>query len=889
MKPKQLSPILLITGSVWLWCAISATAQEIPKKETQSQSIASLLRKSRSIRELPQISKIEIPHTSAKLLVQSPAPTNPPAQESVIQVTGVEAKPTDKGVEVILQTTGGDKLQITNRSAENNFIADIPNAQLRLPNGNAFTFSSQKPVEGITEITVTNLDANTVRVTVTGDKALPTAELFDSDEGLIFALTSAATAMQPPQQPEGEQPANQTPPEQPAAQQDKPIELVVTGEQDSYRVPNSSVGTRTDTPLRDIPQTINVVPRQVLRDRNARTVTEALETVPGVVQGNSLYANAPIPASIIRGFELAGFGGATAFRNGFRDGDFYTITPIGTVERVEVLKGPASVLFGAGEPGGIVNVVTRQPLSEPFYEVAFEAGSFGTYQPSIDLSGPLTTDGNVLYRFIAGYRGSGDFQGVGDYRLTTIAPSIAFSLGERTDLNLYYEYSGFTADPGFVTSAALPSDGRLTPRNFLTYYPDLQSASFAVHRFGYTLEHEFNDNLKLRNNVAISLNWQTEKTATGFALVDDRFLNPFGAFDATRFRNNYFGQIDLLGKFNTGSISHQILVGFDYNQFDFGTENFSDSNLPLIDIRNPVYDVPPPNYSLTNTIGADSQSFGIFLQDQITFSDNLKLLLGGRYDWITSNIATTAFPDVPTQRDSAFSPRVGLVYQPSETIALYASYTQSFSPIAFFGNLRGESFEPTRGTQYEVGVKADFLNDRLSATLAAYNLTRTNVLTPDPANPTRSIQTGEQRSQGIELDVTGEILPGWNILLGYAYTDAILTRDNTFPVGNRLPVVPDHQASLWTTYTIQEGALEGLGFGLGLFYFGTGQAGLDNSFEFGNYLRTDAALYYRTGRLNMAINFRNLFDIDVVASASSRAYVQRTEPFSVVGSIRWEF
>lgn len=198
-----------------------------------------------------------------------------------------------------------------------------------------------------------------------------------------------------------------------------------------------------------------------------------------------------------------------------------------------------------------------------------------------------------------------------------------------------------------------------------------------------------------------------------------------------------------------------------------------------------------------------------------------------------------------------------MVYQPSKDVALYASYTRSFAPLSGFDNTSTDAdviYEPSRGTQYEVGVKADFLDSRLSATIAAYHLTRTNVLTPDPDDPTRSIQTGEQRSQGIEFDVTGEILPGWNVILSYALTNAEVIKDNTFPEGNRLANVPENQASFWTTYTIQEGALEGLGFGLGLFYIGERQGNLDNSFQLGDYLRTDAALYYRRGRFRGAIN-----------------------------------
>ncbi|WP_375476967.1 TonB-dependent receptor plug domain-containing protein [uncultured Nostoc sp.] len=297
---------------------MSVTAQEIPKSQIQSKSIASLLRKSRIIREITQLNEIELPNTSARMLVQSPAPNVPPYQEKieggVIQVTGVQAKPTQKGVEVILQTTSGDKLQIINRSAENNFIADIPNAQLRLPNGDAFTFRSQKPAEGITVITVTNLDANTIRVTVAGEAGLPTVELFDSDEGLIFGLTPAATAMQPPQQPEGEQPTSETPQEKPSVQEDEPIELVVTGEQDGYRVPNASTATKTDTPLRDIPQSIQVVPQQVIRDQQATRIEDALKNVPGVTQRSGYYSSAT--NFTIRGFDAGGSG------NVLRDGLF---------------------------------------------------------------------------------------------------------------------------------------------------------------------------------------------------------------------------------------------------------------------------------------------------------------------------------------------------------------------------------------------------------------------------------------------------------------------------------------------------------------------------------------------------------------------------------------
>jgi iron complex outermembrane recepter protein len=242
----------------------------------------------------------EFPATSAQMLVQTP--TNPSVTpREVIAITGVKANPIDKGMEVILETTQGEKLQVTNRSTGNNFIADVTGGQLRLPNGDAFTFKSEKPSEGITEITVTNIDANTVRVTVVGEKALPAVELFDDNAGLVFAVASTTTAQNPTQPSPYQGEAQREGSETPTAQQDQPIELVVTGERDSYRVPNTSVGTRTDTPLRDIPQSIQVVPQEVLRDQQVNTLNEALQNVSGVIQTGANYSQ--FNSFTIRGFE----------------------------------------------------------------------------------------------------------------------------------------------------------------------------------------------------------------------------------------------------------------------------------------------------------------------------------------------------------------------------------------------------------------------------------------------------------------------------------------------------------------------------------------------------------------------------------------------------------
>ncbi len=278
-------------------------------------------------------------------------------------------------------------------------------------------------------------------------------------------------------------------------------------------------------------------------------------------------------------------------------------------------------------------------------------------------------------------------------------------------------------------------------------------------------------------------------------------------------------------------------------------------------------------------------------QDQIAITDNFKVLLGGRFDSFYQ-ISKDFFSNTEsTLSDSAFSPRLGIVYQPIPVISLYASYISSFTPAQgtfLFGGILQSTFQPERGKQYEVGIKAD-LSNKLSATLDLYDLTRTNVLVEDPNNPGFQIQTGEQNSQGIELSLTGEILPGWNIFAGYAYTDARITEDTVLEVGNRLPNTADHAFNIWTTYQIQQGSLQGLGFGLGLFYVGDRTGDLDNTYDVPSYLRTDAAIFYNRDRFRIGLNFKNLFDVEYFERTYFGGRVGYGQPFTVQGTVSWTF
>ncbi|MBD2360320.1 TonB-dependent receptor [Anabaena minutissima FACHB-250] len=809
------------------------------------------------------------------------------AQESgikVIQVTGVQANPTDQGLEIILQTTLGEQLQITNRSADNNYIADIPNAQLRLPNGDEFKFSSQNPVKGITEIIVANLDANTIRVTVTGETELPNVELFDSDQGLILGLTPATTAMQPPQQPEVEQPTSEIPPAEPSTPNDQPIELVVTGQQDGYRVREGSTATKTDTPLRDIPASIQVIPRKLLEDQKTTRIQDALENISGVnKQGN--LGGTDAGGYVIRGFAQSG-----NFRNGFADNDFYSSVDPANIERIEVLKGPASVLYGQAEPGGIINVVTKQPLSNPFASVDLSVGNYSFYRPGIDLSGPLNADGSLLYRLNVAYQNAGSFR---DFNFTErffIAPVVTWNISDRTSVTFDFEYlnNDYRSDRGLASIGDRPAP---VPISRFIGYPFDGNTTYtdSAFRAGYRFEHQFSENWQLRNAFSFSYGRSRGLYAeSSRELIDEQF-RPIFVGRENFLRETYTLQTELVGRFNTGSVVHQPLIGVELRRNTWTYTSFDvEEPIPPIDIFNPNYNVTQPAIPEESTFGYKTRrdTLGIYLQDQITFADNLKLLLGGRFD------AFQREEDFGTPEEeslSAFSPRVGIVYQPIEPISLYASYTESFQPDRFLGrSVTGTPFKPTRGSQYEVGIKAD-ITERLSATLAAFEITKSNVVTSDPNNPRFSIQVGEQRSRGIELDIAGEILPGWNIITSYAYTDAITSKDNRISVGNRIFNVPEHSASFWTTYEIQQGSLQGLGFGLGLYYVGDRFADNENTSTLVSYFRTDSALYYKRDNWRLGLNFRNLFNETYYETSQSRNIIYPGAPFTVIGSFSIQF
>ena len=717
--------------------------------------------------------------------------------QGVTQVTGVTVNQTAEGLELILETVAGsERLVPLILPQGNDLVIDILDATLAFSIRNGVTQTN--PVPGISQVTVNQVDESSIQVRITGEQQAPSAEVVPGRDDLVLSVTPEGTTVE--------------------REPDEEIEVIATGEgedEEDYYVPDASTAIGIDTPIQNTPLSIEVVPQEVLEDRNVRELGDALETVPGVVEAGGRGASLFGPNFKIRGFDSSdGF---------FRDGiPTNTLAPLSTndLERVEVLKGPASILFGQGEPGGIINLVTKKPLREPFYSASFSAGNFNTYEGALDFSGPLNESRTVKYRLNLSYENYESFRDFVDGERFLVSPTLTWEIGQNTSINFYGQYVSDqeTIDSGIPAQG----DGIVdVPRDrFLDEdFGEFEQEQFRV---GYRFNHRFDDTWSVRHTLEYN-----EYEPVRFGVLFDEFNEATGELTRLEYGTDerfqrFFTNAEAIAEFNTGSIEHQVLFGVEYlSNVDRQAFEFSDP-FPSINVFDPVYSNNPFAINPTFFRNDNVDRVGVYLQNQVDLLPNLIVLAGVRFDYV-DQFRTTQDLGEPReefeQTDSDFTPRFGIVYKPIEPVSVYASYTTSYNP-SFAASLNdGEPFDPETGRQFEVGVKTD-ITDQLSFTFAAFDIRKQNVSTDDPENPLFSIQTGEQASRGIELDLNGEILPGWNITAAYTYLDAFVSEDNTDIVDNQLPKVPENQFSLWTTYEIQQGDLEGLGFGLGLFFVG---------------------------------------------------------------------
>jgi iron complex outermembrane receptor protein len=655
-----------------------------------------------------------------------------------------------------------------------------------------------------------------------------------------------------------------------------------------YRATRSGSGTWTDTPLKDIPQSIQVVPRQVIQDQQASSLVDVLDNVSNVSQLSQNGGRAS--TFTIRGFDV---------RNYKIDGLTLNQTQISAetnldpawIERVEVLKGPSAVLYGDGYYGGSVNVVTRRPSLIPGADATLRYGSFDRMRGEFSVTGPVTTVDNLAFRLTGAVQKEGAWRDIAsDSKRQFIAPALLWTPTADTKVWFNAAYTHQTAPVDFGLIAV--RNQILKPYTRFLGEPWAQQEG-SVGYVNYGAEHRFNDwlQVRFRGNATDGEAHRMRAPAGALNLATGVLARRAAdQYDTSYSSNNV---LDAVLDFNTGWMKHQVMVGVEY-QNGYRSVTLNQATLAGINIYNPVYGAMPGKWSLQSINRNRIETKSAFIQDQIDLTSQLKLLAGVRYDYATSfdHNTNNKYVDTRSSDDTArATPRIGLVYQPIDWLSLYASYSQGFQAQGGFSRT-GERFKPETGDQYEVGAKFDLIPNNLSATVSAFRIIRQGVLTTDPVDTNFSIQTGEQRSQGVELDITGNITPNWNVIASAAYTDATITKDNVFPVGNRLFNVPRMSGALWSTYKVTEGTFSGFTFGGGFVAQGDRYPDLYNTAIMPGYIRFDGMVSYNINdNLKLTFSMKNIFDTKYIRSAQSNSLTEiypgdpRTAMLSISGKL----
>lgn len=649
------------------------------------------------------------------------------------------------------------------------------------------------------------------------------------------------------------------------------------GPVDGFVATRSATATKTDTPLLETPQSVSVVTRDQIDIQGARRLEDALTYTPGVSVG-SYGVNPEQDYVFMRGFQVPFFLDGTRQYRDYIVGAQLGVEPYG-LERIETLRGPSSVLYGQIAPGGIVNQVAKRPTETPLREVQLTAGHPGRLEGAFDVGGPVSGEDGVFYRLTGLGRiadGQMDFQG--DDRFY-IAPALTWAPDAGTKLTVFGQ---FQRDADALRPVPLPAYGTLypsafgkLPRDRFLGEPDFDAFDRTQYSLGYEFEHHFTDTWSFRQNLRYTHVDQTEDfSLLMFDYADSRTAYRQGWHDV-----NAIGMLgidnQLIGEFDTGALSHKAIFGLDYSRARSDWK-FASATLDPIDIFDPVYGSPigplVPGISELKT----ANQIGLYAQDQIAWND-WRLTFGGRYDWAEGTTEDRLGGTRSTQKDDAFTGRVGLTYLFDSGIAPYVSYSTSFDPEIGLDS-EGNPFKPSTAEQYEVGIKYQPVGGDSFFALSAFDLTRQNIRTrdtsPPPSNPWGEVQTGEARVRGIEAEAKVSLNDNFDLVGAYTYLDSEITKSNNGDAGKPLFLTPRHQFALWANYTIEDGAAAGLGAGLGVRYRGK-VWGSGHEIEVPSYTLFDASLTYDFGKknpdlagLDLTVSARNLFDRKYISTCS---------------------
>jgi iron complex outermembrane receptor protein len=663
-----------------------------------------------------------------------------------------------------------------------------------------------------------------------------------------------------------------------------------------YVAKRSATGTKTDTPLIETPQSISVVTAREIEATKAQSLTDALAYTAGVFrsEGNDRTAD----RLYIRGFNADAIEGSL-----YRDGTKYMVNafngrqePYG-LERIEVLKGAASVLYGSAAPGGIINTVSKRPSATLLREVNVEVGNQDRKQVSMDLGGAITEDGVWTYRLTALQRDSGSFVDYVPDDRSYIAPALKWQPSAQTSLTLlsHYQHSRTKYVFGFpAEGTVLPNPNGSIPINRYLGEPDRDRAVSTNQYIGYLFEHAFSDSLKLRNNVSyfkaesnMPATWPLTGTYEDAAM---RSIPRFAESQRNDASSALAFDVSLEYQWNLGNTSNTLLVGADTTSQRHQSERWL--NMPAsLDVFAPVYGIPyegtevPRGYPASRKTHANLT--GIYLQNQTKIDQRWVLLLGGRQDW-ARNASSPFFgaEEWANENSHAFSGRAGLVYLADNGLAPFVSWSESFQPQDG-SNRAGTRFDPTTGNQYELGLRYQPKNSNTLLTAALYQLTRQNVTTTDPVDNAYQVQTGEVRSRGLELEAKVDATRALSLVAAYAYTDARTTQSNIpEEVGKRTGAVPRHQLSMWADYGLQSWGLPGLRAGAGVRYVGS-TVGTYINVQVPAFTLFDAMLGYETGPWRLALNVTNIADKVHVTNCIDVCYYGEPRKVVATASYRW--
>jgi iron complex outermembrane receptor protein len=656
-----------------------------------------------------------------------------------------------------------------------------------------------------------------------------------------------------------------------------------------YRATRSASATRTDTALHETPQSISVVPRDVLEDTAATRLQDALDYAGGVGRANN-FGGQGLTTVTVRGFTTGEY-----YRNGFPINRGYPNAPdANTVERLEVIRGPATSLYGRGDPGGTFNVVSKQPLAEPRVTLGSQVDDQGMQRATLDASGPLSEDGRLAYRLNVLGEGGESFRDDVDSERYDVAPVLSWQVSDSTKIVFEGDFmrNNHPLDRG------------------LTRYPTQRGSASRDTNIWETgsdnLLHNDNDMAQLRFEHLLNDNWTL---AGGMQWLDGTLegnaveANALQADGRTLGRNfNYRKlqwsdrdyQLNLTGHFDTAGFAHTLLTGIEYEDYHYQSiiqRSAAGAGAYPIDLFDPVLGQPRPALSRTTTHDQEHlKTWAAFIQDQVALTERLKLLAGVRLERFEHDY-DNYLPNTQGWQaaDNAVTPRFGVIYDLTDSLAVYANTARSFKPNSG-ASRQGDGFDPEKGKSYELGVKWQALDQQLSIDAAVYHIVKQNVLANDPQDDAYKVAAGEVRSRGLDINVAGNLTPEWRVIGGYAYVDAEVTKDTSLPTGTRLANIPRNSFSLLNTYEFQDGLAKGLGLGVGVKYVddraGQTQA---QTYTMAQYSVVDLLSFYQLNehvRLNLDV--KNLFNKGYDEGAFN-TYVYPGAPRTVQAGIAYTF